>query len=334
MQRYILLLFPFLVLAHWSFAQDTFSIVAVDPNTGEIGSAGASCLDNIGFPGSNGAIIISDILPGRGAIHTQSYWTATNQANARLKMQEGLAPAEIITWLKQNDVEGIFGQLKRQYGIVDFDSTGMPRSAAFTGTSCLNWKGHRTGLNYAIQGNILLGPQILDSMEAHFLQTEGQPLAMRLMYALQGANVVGADSRCTTNGTSSLSAFVRVALPTDTIGGFYLDLNVPSLPAGQEPIDSLQTLFDAWAVTATQEASGGSIQCFPNPSKNGSFSLFWPYSEGAELKIYGTNGNQLRHIQVEGGLNTFESELPAGAYFIKVLGDSGNIIRTGKIVVR
>ena len=43
-------------------AQDTFSIVAVDPATGEVGSAGASCLDNISVPGSGGAIIISDIL--------------------------------------------------------------------------------------------------------------------------------------------------------------------------------------------------------------------------------------------------------------------------------
>ncbi|MGI9160724.1 MAG: hypothetical protein ACR2K1_13325, partial [Saprospiraceae bacterium] len=71
-------------------AQDTFSIVAVDTTTGEIGSAGASCLDNNSFPGSGGAIIISDILPGRGAIHTQSYWVATNQMNGRARMQEGL----------------------------------------------------------------------------------------------------------------------------------------------------------------------------------------------------------------------------------------------------
>ncbi|MEO0007461.1 MAG: hypothetical protein RJA20_1657, partial [Bacteroidota bacterium] len=85
-------------------AQDTFSIVAVDTITGEIGSAGASCLDNVSFPGSGGAIIISDILPGRGAIHTQSFWVAGNQANARLKMEQGLSPSEVLTWVRQNDV--------------------------------------------------------------------------------------------------------------------------------------------------------------------------------------------------------------------------------------
>ncbi|SVC36246.1 uncharacterized protein METZ01_LOCUS289100, partial [marine metagenome] len=49
-----------------SYSQDTFSIVAVDPVTQEVGSAGASCI--------NGSIIISDVHPGIGAVHTQSYW--------------------------------------------------------------------------------------------------------------------------------------------------------------------------------------------------------------------------------------------------------------------
>ncbi|HOI32111.1 MAG TPA: hypothetical protein PLC47_05045, partial [Bacteroidales bacterium] len=61
-------------------AQDTFSIVAVDTITGEVGSAGASCLDNSAITG--GAVIISDIIPGRGAIHTHSYWVSANQINA------------------------------------------------------------------------------------------------------------------------------------------------------------------------------------------------------------------------------------------------------------
>ena len=50
-------------------SQDTFSIVAVDPVTGEVGSAGASCIA--------GSIIISDIHTGVGVIHTQSYWNVS-----------------------------------------------------------------------------------------------------------------------------------------------------------------------------------------------------------------------------------------------------------------
>ncbi len=63
---------------------DTFSIVAVDPATGEVGSAGASCIA--------GSIIISDMHPGVGAIHTQSYWNSQNQNNAHDLMEQGWSP--------------------------------------------------------------------------------------------------------------------------------------------------------------------------------------------------------------------------------------------------
>ncbi|GAB4489601.1 MAG: hypothetical protein OHK0019_07380 [Saprospiraceae bacterium] len=313
--KHLLLLFALLNWANLVISQDTFSIVAVDTLTGEVGSAGASCLDNISFPGSGGAIIISDLLPGRGAIHTQSFWNATNQANARLKMEEGLSPEQIINWLKTNDVGGILNAQQRQYGIVDFNpADGQPRSAAFTGTQCLDWKGHKTGTTYAIQGNILLGPEILDSMETRFLNTSGT-LADRLMAALQGANVVGADTRCTNNGTSSLSAFLRVAKPENDDDNLYLDLNVPSLPAGQEPIDSLQTLYNQWKLTSAKEPLAVSVKIFPNPArgqvtvileKEGLFELF----NAASQKVFEKN--------LVAGENTCSPALPTGIYFAKI----------------
>ncbi|MDX1702410.1 MAG: DUF1028 domain-containing protein, partial [Melioribacteraceae bacterium] len=84
------------------FAQDTFSIVAVDTVTGEIGSAGASC---VGPFGGVGAFILSDVIEGIGAIHTQASYNATNQQNARNRMLEGLSPQEIIDWLVANDAQ-------------------------------------------------------------------------------------------------------------------------------------------------------------------------------------------------------------------------------------
>jgi len=79
----------------YAFSQDTFSIVAVDTVTGEIGSAGASCIDESQIEG--GALIISDVMAGRGAIHTQSYWNATNQQNAHNRMVEGMSPRRSST---------------------------------------------------------------------------------------------------------------------------------------------------------------------------------------------------------------------------------------------
>jgi uncharacterized Ntn-hydrolase superfamily protein len=261
-----IILFILILFSQVLRSQDTFSIVAVDTITGEIGSAGASCIDESQIEG--GALIISDVIPGRGAIHTQSYWNSNNQQNAHARMVEGLSPQEIIDWLSTHDAQN--NPAVRQYGIVDFDSSGHARSAGFTGVNCLDYKNHITGPNYSIQGNILLGQQILDSIESRFLNTEGS-FAEKMMAALQGAKVIGADTRCTANGTSSLSAFIRVARTEDLIGGFYCDLNVPSLPAGMEPIDSLQTLFNAWLETVIgidERQSESEVLIYPNPASD------------------------------------------------------------------
>ena len=80
-----------LSLCNILLSNDTFSIVAVDTLTGQVGSAGASCIQ--------GSIIISDIHPGLGAIHTQSYWNASNQDSASSLMEQGYEPQDIIDWL-------------------------------------------------------------------------------------------------------------------------------------------------------------------------------------------------------------------------------------------
>jgi len=229
----------FLIFSPKLIAQGTFSIVAVDSVTGEVGSAGASCVDYIFWglvPGR-----IGDPIPGIGAINTQAATNMTNQANARTRMLAGDSPQEIIAWLKLNDVQG--DSTVRQYGVVDYNG-GSPRSATHTGSNCSDYKSHILGPNYSIQGNILLGQQILDSMEVRFNAELGS-LACKLMAALQGAKQVGADNRCTSNGTSALYAYVKVAQPTDSLDNPSLFLGVKTSDgAGIEPVDSLQTLFD------------------------------------------------------------------------------------------
>jgi len=253
-------------------AQHTFSIVAIDSITGEIGSAGATCGDSIIWPGTPGAILISDVIPGIGAIHTQSYYTENNQLNAQDRMLAGDSPEEIINWLVANDVASNPGI--RQYGIIDFNN-GSPRSAAFTGENCFDYKNHILGINYAIQGNILLGQQILDSMETGFNNTDGC-LSDKLMAAMQGANVVGADTRCISEGTSSLSAFLRVAKPNDDPNAIFIDLNIAGTPLGVEPLDKLQTKYNNWKNNNNHDCSAQGIiepvhesepaLIYPNPS--------------------------------------------------------------------
>ncbi len=219
----------------------TFSIVTVDPVTGQIGSAGATCIG-----AEDGAIVISDIVLETGVIHTQSFYLPNNQNNARNRMIAGDSPQQIMDWLFNNDANN--DPSARQYIAVDLND-GSPRSAGFTGPACFTEFIHVTGPNYAIAGNILISEDVVTDMETAFLTAQGS-LAERLMASLQAAKRVGADERCEPFGISSASAFIRVARPCDkdsSLGNLPLDLNVWVEDSNQifEPIDELQNQFDS-----------------------------------------------------------------------------------------
>ncbi len=231
----VIMLFCFPVLA-----QATFSIVAVDTLTGEVGGAGASCI--------NDSYIINDLIESVGAVHTQAWWLQANKDNAHNLLAAGLTPDSIISWLVNNDVEG--QPELRQYGVVTLAGPGA--SAAYTGTSTDSWAGHITGPGYAIQGNILLGPEIVQNMETAFLNTDG-PIEDKLMAALQAANVPGADTRCLPNNKPALSAFIRVLRPGDGDNP-YLDIVIASAPGTINPIDRVQYFYDSWKGTQIADA--------------------------------------------------------------------------------
>ena len=266
---FIPFLFFFAFLAQ---AQDTFSIIAADEATGEIGAAGASCVDGIAQFG--GIKILNKIIPGRGGVNAQAWICINPHSNLEAsieKLVEGLSPEEVIEWIKENDQcsSQNFNPEYRQYGVVDFASDNTVRVAAHTGEQADDYKGHILGVNYAIQGNILLGPEVLEAMEQGFLNTEGS-LAEKLMGAMQGANIPGADQRCLARGTSSTSAFLRVVKPEDDPDDPYLDIGMLEMPFGEEPIDSLQILFDEWSLSNNTDEipSSSVINIYPNPTQD------------------------------------------------------------------
>jgi len=235
--RSICLLLVFLCI-RFAQAQDTFSIVAVDTLTGEIGSAGASCVP-AGTSGT-GAFILSDVIEGVGAIHTQASYLSSNQQTAHNQMLLGKSPQEIIDWMTTHDAQG--NPTFRQYGVVDLTRRGA--SAAYTGVNCTNYKNHATGPCYAVQGNILLGQAIIDTIKNVFLRTPG-PLADRMMLALEAAKIIGADTRCASRGTSSESAFIKVVRIGDGSVA-YLKKVIPDSPVNVDPIGLLRTQFNLW----------------------------------------------------------------------------------------
>lgn len=316
-----------------SYSQDTFSIVAIDSVTGEVGSAGASCVDLLLYFPNYPIDFLGDLLPGQGAINTQASYDTTNQNNARIRLLAGDTPQQVIGWLTANDVTG--NPAIRQYGIAAFVN-GSSQTAGYTGTSTLNYKNHIAGPNYCIQGNILLGQSILDSIESRFLNEPGD-LACKLMAALQGAKVVGADTRCTSNNSSSLFAFLKVAQPTDTYGSPSLLVKVKTPGgAGIEPIDSLQTLFDAAHSCQTSSVSvlnPSKWITYPNPVSDELIIEWVMTSLEPSYRLLDTNGRVVRASVLEKSPTAIDmGDIPPGSYILEI--SNGEETLREKIVKR
>lgn len=178
------LMFCVLLLATGARAEaphpSTFSIVAADPATGEVGVAVASRFFAVGS-------VVPYARAGVGAVATQASANTTYGPGALELLARGATPAEALAIL----VRGDDGQSHRQAGVVADDG----RSATFTGSECSSWAGGRSGPGYAVQGNILTGEPVVAAMEQAFLAAAGKPLAERLYAAIVAGDAAGGDSR-------------------------------------------------------------------------------------------------------------------------------------------
>lgn len=157
----------------------TFSIVARDAETGELGVAVASKFFAVGA-------VVPWARADVGAVATQAYANTSFGWRALDLLKQGLTPEEIKNVLVRSDD----GSARRQFGIVAADG----QSVTFSGDSCSAWAGGRAGKNYAVQGNILTGEDVVIAMEKAFLETSGT-LAERMYAAMLAGNSKGGDSR-------------------------------------------------------------------------------------------------------------------------------------------
>lgn len=201
----------------------TFSIVARDPATGDLGVAVASKFLAVGA-----AVPAARI--GVGAIATQAFCNTLYKRDGLTRLAEGMSAQETLTALTTADD----GREERQLGIVDAHG----RSASFTGSGAFDWAGGRTADDVAIQGNILTGPEVVDAMYAEWLATDGQPLARRLFRSLEAGDGAGGDNR----GRQSAALLVVSETGSYTPGDDVVyDLRVDDHPA---PIPELLRLLE------------------------------------------------------------------------------------------
>jgi uncharacterized Ntn-hydrolase superfamily protein len=200
----------------------TFSIVARDPETGDLGIAVASKFLAVGS-------VVPHARAGVGAVATQSAANYLYGPDGLALMHTGTAAADALKMLTDADD----GRDHRQAGIVD----AQGRSATYTGSGCIDWAGGRTADNLACQGNILTGADVVDALFDTFM-AGGAAFPELMLKALKAADGRGGDKR------GRESAALLIVRENGGYGGNndrWIDLRVDDHPA---PIDELSRLLE------------------------------------------------------------------------------------------
>ncbi len=202
----------------------TFSIVAHDPATGDLGVAVQSKFFAVGS-------VVPWAKSNVGAIASQAYGNTTFGPLGLAMLEEGLSVEAVMESLLTSDPDAA----QRQVGIVD----AKGNSHAYTGDECMDWAGHESGAHFTAQGNILVDEETVAAMARAFGETEGI-LGERLMRALEAGQAAGGDSR------GMQSAAILIVREGGGYGGYndvYCDLRVDD---HEDPIAELRRIFDMW----------------------------------------------------------------------------------------
>ena len=157
----------------------TYSIVALDKTTGELGVAVQSHWFSVGF-------LVPWVKAGVGAVATQSFVKVDYGPDGLQLMESGITAVDALKTLTSKDE----GEAVRQVGMIDIKGN----VAAHTGSRCIKYAGHIVGKNYSVQANMMANGTVPKAMAVAFEKTKGD-LADRMMAALEAAEAEGGDIR-------------------------------------------------------------------------------------------------------------------------------------------
>ncbi|MBI4538394.1 MAG: DUF1028 domain-containing protein [Gemmatimonadetes bacterium] len=219
----------------------TFSIIARDAATGELGVG----VQSKAFAAGTRA------MTAKGGVAVIAHQAASNRMYGAIGLellQAGYTPQEALDMMVASDD----GRDRRQVAILDREG----RTAAWTGSGANDWKGHKCGVNYCAQGNILTGPEVVEALARSFESSSG-PLADRLMDALDAAQTAGGDARGMQSGA--------ILVVTPRVNGGFTDRAVYlRVDDHDEPLKELRRLLNMyWSgqmiTDANQKLNNGDV---------------------------------------------------------------------------
>lgn len=259
-----------------SLDRSTYSIIAIDPVTGDVGAAGASCV-----PIS--AASLAALVPGHGVTATQAAATPWNQTEVFDLLRQGMTANEIIAAVTATEFDSEVGI--RQYGAVTLHQGGL-QAAGFTGLDNNDWAGDRQDATHAVsvQGNTLESEAVVSDALAAFSAAHigSVQLPDRLMRALEAASAAGGDRRCNNQSgfrQTAQAAFIMVARadrpPFATPLGKEPSPNDPSLPwlyisfvdakGGPNPLVELRSQYNEWRAEHLPPCLDCDLEAIPVP---------------------------------------------------------------------
>jgi uncharacterized Ntn-hydrolase superfamily protein len=257
----------------------TWSVAAIDPRTGDVGVASASCVPSY-------ADALAALVPGKGAGATQASFDIRNRNVVYRAIQEGLTAEQVIARVTAPANDTSIN--RRQYGVVTLNN-GQVHVAGFTAPvrlgmavpddgSTPRWAGVRADAQYGVtvQGNTLASEDVVaKGLEAFRWQdpTGFNTLPDRLMRALEAGAVWGGDVRCNTANTRQTAAMAFIVAArgtdapyaTDSIGfsdqgtakAPWLAISVRGERGGDNPLLELRLRYDRWRRGATTTGTTG-----------------------------------------------------------------------------
>jgi len=217
----------------------TWSIIAIEKKTGEIGIVGASCTFDVQG--------IASIVPGKGAIVVQ----AGSSYFARMKgvelMLSDSSVEDILSAMRNEE----FNPERQQYGVILLNDNNAP--IIYSGQLIKDWNGSKIGDDFAVLGNILVDEKVIEDAFKAFNNAKGESLAVRLMLALKAGEIAGGDKRCGLQ--YARSAFISLYNPKDDA---ILKLSVHGIEKGGKPaVSLLNQQFENWKM---QQSKNDMIQ--------------------------------------------------------------------------